>query len=228
MIADNHWPTDGEWKESVLRTLIRRSAPSTCSVGRGFIVTGETCSSQLDILIYDNAYPVLYRDGDLVFVSPAACRAVIEVKSKLTNTSFRNACNQLCAVSSLLRRSPGGHGAFVGLFAFEATTNSASALQSLAAAAEGDAKHVIDHVVLGPDNFIKWWSMTPQRPFRQYDSWHAYKLPAMAAGYFVHNLLLRLSPYAEYYDESMWFPERSKEQSMPQVYPLRGEGNGEE
>ena len=27
-INDAHWPTDGEWKESVLRNLIRRSAPN--------------------------------------------------------------------------------------------------------------------------------------------------------------------------------------------------------
>ena len=37
-IADSHWLTDGEWKESVLRSMIKRSISSTVGVGRGFIV----------------------------------------------------------------------------------------------------------------------------------------------------------------------------------------------
>ena len=38
-IHDSHWLTDGEWKESVLRSIIARSLPSSAKIGRGFIVT---------------------------------------------------------------------------------------------------------------------------------------------------------------------------------------------
>ena len=97
LIAGAHWPTDGEWKESVLRSMIRRSASQNVTVGRGFVVGRDSCSTQLDILIYDNSMPILYRDGDLVFVTPAACRGIIEVKTNVTVHQFRSAARKLAS-----------------------------------------------------------------------------------------------------------------------------------
>ena len=50
-ISDAHWQTDGEWKESVLRNILRRHLPKNIEVGRGFIVRPEDCSTQIDVLI---------------------------------------------------------------------------------------------------------------------------------------------------------------------------------
>ncbi len=212
MIEDRHWPTDGEWKESVLRTVIRRVAPLNYSVGRGFVVNGTGCSKQLDILIHDNAHPVLYRDGDLVFVAPGACRAAIEVKSKVDAAKFRRATSELSATANFIRRGRGGTRAFIGLFSYEAPSlTPVTALAALDTAAMGSGYRVIDHVALGDSKFIKWWSTTPETPRRIHNSWHAYDLPQMSAGYFIHNLLMHLSPDAEQEDEGMWFPEQSKE-----------------
>ncbi|MGH6648033.1 DUF6602 domain-containing protein [Aquabacterium sp.] len=211
MIQDAHWPTDGEWKESVLRSIIRRSAPSTVSVGRGFVVTRDGSSSQIDVLIYDNAYPVLYRDGDLVFIAPAACLAAIEVKSRLTSASFGQACAHLADAAEFIRRGRGGSRAFVGLFSYESRVTPDSALRALATAAQRSHYRIIDHVALGDDHFFKWWSTTPTIPRRDRQAWHAYALPEMAAGYFLHNLLLHLGPDVLNDDDSAWFPEQSKE-----------------
>jgi hypothetical protein len=221
MIQDGHWPTDGEWKESVVRSIIRRSAPSTVSVGRGFVVTREGASTQIDVLVYDNAHPVLYRDGDLVFVSPAACLAAVEVKSRLTSALFGQACERLADVGDFIRRGRGGSRAFVGLFSYESQGVSPKrALNALAAAARECQYRVIDHVALGNDQFFKWWSTTPTRPRRDLRAWHAYSLPDMAAGYFLHNLLLHLGPDALNDDDGAWFPEQSKEVSLVGKRPL--------
>src|SRR5260370_14052132 len=72
LLADVHWQTDGEWKESVVRQVLRRHLPATAVVSRGFVVTAETATSQLDVLIHDGLKPVVFRDGDLVFVTPDA------------------------------------------------------------------------------------------------------------------------------------------------------------
>src|SRR2546427_2303201 len=72
LIADAHWQTDGEWKESVLRHVLRRHLPTSAVVGRGFVVTSKSASSQLDVLIHDGSKPVVFKDGDLVFVTPDA------------------------------------------------------------------------------------------------------------------------------------------------------------
>ena len=71
-INDAHWLTDGEWKESVLRSLIARNLPRDIQMGRGFILTPSGVSTQIDILLYSAESPVLFRDGDLVFVQPEA------------------------------------------------------------------------------------------------------------------------------------------------------------
>jgi hypothetical protein len=221
MINDRHWPTDGEWKESVLRSIIRRSAPSNVSIGRGFVVTGRGCSTQIDILIHDNSHPVLYRDGDLVFVTPAACRAIIEVKSRLDVRGLDKASRHLATAANFIRGGSGGSRAFVGLFSYEATAMQPErATTCLVDAAAGSQRRVIDHVVLGPDRFVKWWNLTPERPRRTLQSWHMYDLHAMAAGYFVHNLLLHLSPSADQHHDSVWFPEQSKEAHLVHRRPL--------
>src|SRR3990172_3909969 len=82
-IAKSHWQTDGEWKESVLRAIIQRHLPSDVGVGRGFVIKPSASSSQIDVLLYDTSKPLLYRDGDLVFVTVDAVRGIVEVKSKL-------------------------------------------------------------------------------------------------------------------------------------------------
>jgi hypothetical protein len=83
LIAGSHWPTDGEWKESVLRTLLRRHLPPIVGVGRGFIVAEQTNSAQTDVLLYDTSKPLLHQEGDLIFVTPDAVKGIIEVKSTL-------------------------------------------------------------------------------------------------------------------------------------------------
>ena len=88
LIADAHWQTDGEWKESVLRQILRRQLPATAIVSRGFVVTERAVTHQLDVLIRHASKPVLFRDGDLVLVTPDAVLGIIEVKSRLTPTSF--------------------------------------------------------------------------------------------------------------------------------------------
>ena len=105
LIERNHWPTDGEWKESVLRSMIRRSAPESVTVGRGFVVDHDRCSTQIDVLVYDNNLPVLYKEGDLVFITPASCRAIVEVKSRLNITDFKTAAKRLADDAEFVRQN---------------------------------------------------------------------------------------------------------------------------
>ena len=61
---ENHWPTDGRWKESVIRAILRRYLPQTVGIGNGFVVSPVKTSTQIDILLYDTTKPVLFQDGD--------------------------------------------------------------------------------------------------------------------------------------------------------------------
>jgi hypothetical protein len=55
LIEDTHWQTDGEWKESVVRQILRRYLPASVTVCRGFVVTADRSSKQLDVLICDSS-----------------------------------------------------------------------------------------------------------------------------------------------------------------------------
>lgn len=65
LLGNGHHLTDGEWKEAVLRTLIRRHIPVSIEIGRGFIVKSGCSSHQIDILFFDRNKPTLFRDRDL-------------------------------------------------------------------------------------------------------------------------------------------------------------------
>jgi hypothetical protein len=41
LIGLSHLPTDGEWKESVFRSVLRRHLPASVEVGRGFVVGSD-------------------------------------------------------------------------------------------------------------------------------------------------------------------------------------------
>ncbi|MES2899495.1 MAG: DUF6602 domain-containing protein [Pseudomonadota bacterium] len=223
MIASQHWQTDGEWKESVLRTLIQRSASCNVTVGRGFIVDRERTSTQIDILVYDNSYPVLYKDADLVFVSPASCRAIIEVKTAITRASCTAAVLKL-AENAALARGPGSrrHPVFVGLFAYEGAHWNGTG-QILQDAADGNFRRIVDHVSVGPSRFVKFWTRDPANGRPTYKSWHDYDLNRMAPGYFIHNLITELTANEEARREMVWFPEVGKESHLRQVVEFAGD-----
>lgn len=212
-IDDQHWLTDGEWKESVLRSLIRRSVPSNIAVGRGFVVGRNVTSSQIDLLLYDNTLPVLYRDGDLAFITPTACRAIIEVKSKVRPSTIGEIARKLGDNAQLVAEAAPGSVAFVGAFAFEAAEGDPDRyLRELHDAAGGRQARIVDHLCLGQSRFLKFWPFEPEglRQRHNHMAWHAYRLEEMAAGYFVHNLLLSLNGETTQ-EAAHWFPERNKE-----------------
>lgn len=162
LVNDAHWPTDGEWKESVLRSMLRRTSPESVTIGRGFVVTQDACSTQIDVLIYDNSMPVLYRDGDLVFVTPSACRGIIEVKSNTSAKAIRSAAIKLADNAEFVRQHGLDFHIFVGLFSYDFRgKNHGPVLDALAEAAAGRDARIIDHVSLGTSKLVKYWPSNP-------------------------------------------------------------------
>ena len=116
-----HWPTDGSFKESVLRNVLRRHLPESLFVGTGFVVTAADCSRQIDLLIVDKDHPRLFWDGDLIIVTPDAVRAVIEVKTGLDGPSaIEEAIMTLAANKKTWVKALYGCNNWTGLFVFEA------------------------------------------------------------------------------------------------------------
>lgn len=114
----SHGQTVGNYREHILRGLLKKYIPSKFGVATGFI---EGLSRQIDIIIYDaqNHAPT-FIEGDLVVVRREAVRAIIEVKSDLTTAKLQEA---LLFFYDLTR--PGIYRpeipVFKGIFAFETT-----------------------------------------------------------------------------------------------------------
>lgn len=227
IIHDAHWLADGEWKESVLRTVLRRHVPTTVGVGRGYVVRPHGCSGQIDILLHDTSGPVLHRDGDLVFVTPDVVRAIIEVKTQVSSVSELQGFLTKLTEKTPFVGSAVGHitAPFVGLFAYETTLTEASANEVLAVLqrlAGGDPRKVITHLTLGQDLFVRFWRNDPMGSRAQHhDSWHLYRLERQAAGYFISNVVASVAHESVRRNELLWFDPTGKEPRRIATLSLR-------
>lgn len=212
LIGSANWGVEGGYKEAILRKIISQFLPLNLSIGTGFILGNidhysgnlPTTSTQLDIIIYENKTPVIFREGEFIIITETAVRAVIEVKTKVTNYSGsvdkngKNALNKIIEKTNDLKkfnsfRNPdinnGAQRKFVGVFSYEykldfMKDNIETALRL--------SNGLVNHISLGPNKFIKYWD-TP------YDSnlsenyrgrcYVRYDLKNLSFSYFISNLL---------------------------------------
>lgn len=220
LIGGAHWPTHGDWRESILRSVLRRHLPESIKVARGFIIDGARQSTQIDILLYDAAAPVLYRELDLVVVTPNAVRGVIEVKSTIRRGELRDMLVKLANNSEFIAGPPRGvlHRPAIGVFAYDIELGEADAptwvFRELQAAVAEQPNARIRQLCFGGNFFVHHWRTEPGNwpDNGGYDSWHLYNLRGLAAGYFVSNVIAAVAPEYVIEHRAVWFPERSKEQ----------------
>jgi hypothetical protein len=214
-IHDAHWLADGEWKESVLRTILKRHLPSNVGVGRGFIVKAEESSTQIDILLYDNTKPLLFRDGDFVIVTSDTALGAIEVKTKLRRAdNLRDAVNSVCRLAEFVNPSSNyGKNQFFGVFSYERPAFACRrTLDIIQECVRGNSLRVIHSASLGKDYFVRYWPGPPNSPFDQgHYMWHAYHLKNKAPAYFIHNVIDHLCPEWAGQNNAVWYPETGKE-----------------
>jgi hypothetical protein len=197
-----HWPTDGEHKEVALRSVLRRHVPDTVHVGRGFVVTPEDSSPQIDVLLIDASTPALFRDGDLFIVTPDAVRAIVEVKSRLDGeAAIGDAISHLQLAASYC-----GNGmrqqTWAGLFVYEGD-NTDLAHQNLLRALgrrARDENPAVHCVSAGQSTFVRWW------PQSSHNQWRSYSLDGLAPAYFLGNLLHHLNGRGSWSARTTWFP----------------------
>lgn len=206
LIRDRHWQTDGEHKEAVLRSVIRRHLPNSMIMGTGFVVSEQSVSTQIDILIVHGSLPVLFREGHLMIVTPEAVRAVIEVKTRLETTKYTKTIKKLKRIAVMCDPVRGNR-VWTGLFAYENDSLDDAAILKPLACSESGTHGCVHCVTAGADRFVRYWDNdegTPQpmpNPF-----WRSYKIRDLAPSYFVGNLMSEL--VGGHDNEYAWFPER--------------------
>lgn len=217
-IGDVHWLSDGEWKESVLKSVIKRHIPANIGVGSGFIVNETKSTSQIDIILYDLNIPILFRDGDFVIVTPDAVKGIIEVKTSVKYISnFKKNIETLYKNVKFIRDSGNLEYIYTGLFAYDTTIlptkkNIDSMLKILLQHSYGSGNiSNINHVSLGENLFIKFWEQDPIGSNQIYYTWHGYELQKKAPAYFIMNTVVEVCDYRFERNSNMLFPPEGKE-----------------
>jgi uncharacterized protein DUF6602 len=206
-----HWPTDGEFKEAALRTVLRRHLPSSLVVGRGFVVTPDNSSTQLDLLIVDGNSPTLFRDGDLMFVTPDCVKAVIEVKTSLDTSSEVEACAVKLAEVGRMCRTWVDAIPWLGIFSYEGTLQTDSLILDAVESAANQTNVPINCMAYGKNYFVRYWAQDEHErgDIRQEPAvarWRIYGLEHLASSYFVGNVVDALSNVDRQSSSYAWFP----------------------
>lgn len=209
LIGHAHWLTDGEYKEAILRRVLRNHVPEVVRVGTGFVCfpRGET-SHQLDILLTDTRKPTLFKDEGLVIVTADTVRAVIEVKTKLTPVELQNALAKLGRdVAHIRQENPA---CMAGLFVYEpGNLDDKKILKALHAAAEKDGQRVINFVAAGAGLFAQYSEYALRGKGGKPPLWYAYNLNDLAPAYFLSHFAWRSADERSEEMRFAWFPLRS-------------------
>lgn len=184
-IDNNHWGEDGRYKEEILKEVLADKLPSYASVGTGFVACDNNrASSQIDIIVYDNNIPLLFKKGDFVIVAKEAVLAIVEVKTDVSRC-LRGAMCKAHDNGELI-----GRRIFNGIFSYDYgtnLTNKNTVSHTLKEALVNNFGNA-NHLALGENYFIKYWEdgSPNDEPRNKY---RLYKIEGLAFGYFISNLI---------------------------------------
>lgn len=208
IINDQHWPTDGAYKESILRRVLRNHIPEVIRVGTGFVCYPERqASKQIDILLTDMRKPTLFKDDELVIVTADAVRAIIEVKTQLNTTTLREALMKLGNDAARIRRQGGT--CIAGLYVYVADKlDDKKILRALHTATGGDQFCAVDFVAVGDDLFAQYSKYALRGKGGEPPLWYAYNLGGLAPAYFLSHFAWRVTEDRPEEMRFAWFPLR--------------------
>jgi len=193
---------EGRYKEEILKRVIREHLPEKFSVDTGFILGQKpSVSKQIDIIIHDKEFPVIFRSGDFVIVTGEGVRAIIEVKTKVTPSSLKKVVpiasnNGIVAMSG----HTGPLDFFNGVFCFKRSAGSVnSAFKAIKHGLEQlprSQMHAVAGIVcLGADSIINIYNG---------ELCHN-EFPGLAMSAFLFELLRHLQPAVSSNTKTIYF-----------------------
>jgi hypothetical protein len=229
-----HWPTDGESKEIALRSVLRRHLPESVILGRGFVVTPSETSTQIDILIVDASKPALFKDGDLLIVTPDAVKGIVEVKSELgSENDVKDAATKLAKIKSMCFNNSieDENKVWAGMFVFSDTQNNANfnitkRLLGGLYEAYKVSPTPINCISFGKNLFLRHWNDGSILSNSVMGSvYHSYNLQDVSPSYFMGNLIDSISSVGNSSSGFAWFPKQGGKEQYRTHYLSPNEPN---
>ena len=209
----SHNLSDGEWKEAILRAVLRRHLPDAIIVGRGFVVTRDRPSTQIDILVLKRDSPTLFRDGDLVIVTPDIPGAIIEVKSSVQGKQEWSEVARKLADIGKICYTVGRNRPWLGIFSYEGDECQADNALEVICSVYQETGVIINGIACGNDYFIRYWSKGEYELGDSLDAlgsefWRSYHLEGLSPSYFIGNLVDAMCNIDRKETGSTWFAYR--------------------
>lgn len=230
LIGKANWGDEGRYRESILKSVIRRFLPKKYEIGTGFVVKNlerdkqPEVSKQIDIIIYDTDRAVLFSEGDFVILLPEAINGIIEVKAniekqKLTEIIEKANSNGFFISDAKIYRKE----IFNGIFGYEGYNSEDKIIKhidkfisksvSKYTAKKNYNTFLVNHISFNKDYFVKYW--------RGKETYSFYRLEDLSYSFFIFNLIVHLTSKAERItvnESNIWFPvdkERKKLHDFP-------------
>ena len=221
LIGGANWPEEGRYKEAILIEAINTQLPEQVSTGTGFIVRKDEhsvdfeISKQHDIILYDNRMPVLLRYGDFIVTTPRCVMGVVEVKSNLSPSKFREVFKKL--EESLESILDNYNDKFIGIFSYDFLNNNTNTqynieIQQNITNTLKKSRGIINHISLGEQYFIRFWEKHQGLELdpvviSDTDFYNIYQITNLSYSYFISNILHRI---CENLEDRYWhsFPIR--------------------
>ena len=199
-LVNHHWE-DWRYKEIIIKKMIQKFLPGWYNIGTWFVATrvadrlnGYGVSTQIDLIIYKEWYPVLFQEDDFVIVIPDAVRWIIEVKSNIKNQMN---CFQKCDAlwRAITQNRTEWWKIFNGIVGLEWFATVGTINKQII-----DGKiWTVNHVVLNNKYFI-----------RNVDNWiKYYDIEDLTIGFFIRNLItmvLAIDGKDISQEQALWFP----------------------
>lgn len=203
-IRTNHNGEDGSYREAILKNVIKRFLPNNLSIGTGFVISNANNeikrTTQIDIIVYDNTYPLLFKEGDFIITTPKNVKAIIEVKTSIQNS--RNGDNGIYkiiekATSNYDIIKQEGKDLFNGIFSFNYEDNIIDGRNNNLSSVIKDSLNIsrgkVNHISLGEKNFIKYWHNETNPRINEVcitnNFYNLYELNDLSFSYFISNLI---------------------------------------
>lgn len=216
----SHWGEDGRYKEAVLKTVIQRFLPEQYKIGTGFVVRqtrqrgNHESSKQIDLLIYDTAYPVLFKESDFVIITPDAVQGIIEVKANAKNQGLEGIVKKSNEIGKFIfdARTDKTKPIFNGIFSYSgydlmtqtdpvvnAIRNSWDELNGVT----NRDKFSVNHISLNQHWFYKFW----HHEFDEHNPPHyLYEIRELSFSFFISNLIDSVSGTSVIENSNLWYP----------------------
>lgn len=198
LIDSSNWADEGRFKEIILMNYLKRILPKNVSVGTGFVRSNGEITKQIDIIIYDNTYPLLFSEGDFVVCAGECVLGIIEVKTKIQASKITEIINTANNNGKIIYDCSMPKIGFNGIFSYNIDGNIATYYQYIGNAQpqiiNSRCGNMVNHIAIGSEYFLKLWDRSNrQHMIDGHSLYEVYEMKGsnvgLAFSYFFSNLL---------------------------------------